>query len=136
MNIKEVAKKYGISADTIRYYERIGVLPPITRDEKGYRSFTEKDLNWVYFVKVLRQAGVSIEGLADYTKLSAKGGATLEARREILVDHLEGIEKEIADLKEARDYLKYKVDSFYGHIAEYEKNKLNINQSSENSKKG
>lgn len=45
MNIKEVSEKYGISTDTLRYYERIGVIPPMNRDEKGYRDFSEKDLN-------------------------------------------------------------------------------------------
>ncbi len=129
MNIKEVAEKYDLTADTIRYYERMGVIPAVTRDEKGYRDFSEKDLNWVYFVKVLRQAGVSVEGLADYVKLSEKGGETLEARRDVLTEHLERIEKQITELSEARDYLKYKVDSFYTHIAEYEKEKLDIDNS-------
>ncbi|WP_413538800.1 MerR family transcriptional regulator [Enterococcus malodoratus] len=63
MNIKEVSEKYDLTPDTLRYYERIGVIPPITRDKNGYRDFSETDLNWVYFAKVLRNAGVSVEGL-------------------------------------------------------------------------
>lgn len=83
MNIKEVSEKYDLSADTLRYYERIGVIPPITRDKNGYRDFSETDLNWVYFAKVLRNAGVSIEGLIDYASLSREGGETLGARKAI-----------------------------------------------------
>lgn len=126
MNIKEVSKKFGISADTIRYYERIGVIPPVKRDERGYRDFTETDMNWVYFAKVLRKAGVTIEGLVDYGKLSQQGGKTLETRRQILSDQLEEINQHIKDLEEASNYLQYKVDSFYTHMAEFEQKKLQI----------
>lgn len=124
MNIKEVSEKQDISTDTLRYYERIGVIPPVTRDKNGYRDFTEKDLNWVYFAKVLRQAGVTIERLVDYTNLSKQGGKTLETRKAILADQLDDINKNIEELEEARDYLKYKLDSFDTHMVEYEKEKL------------
>lgn len=126
MNIKEVSEKYGISTDTLRYYERIGVIPPVNRDEKGYRDFSEKDLNWVYFAKVLRKAGVTIEGLVDYGKLSQQGGKTLETRKQTLTDQLEEINQHIKDLEEARGYLQYKVGSFYTHMVEFEKEKLHI----------
>lgn len=126
MNIKEVSEKFELSTDTLRYYERIGVIPPVTRDKNGYRDFTEQDLNWVYFAKVLRKAGVTIEGLIDYTNLAKQGGETLEARKALLSDQLDDINQKIDDLMEARDYLKYKVDSFYTHIASYESEKLNI----------
>ncbi|QQP70101.1 MerR family transcriptional regulator [Carnobacterium sp. CS13] len=133
MNIKEVSEKYSISTDTLRYYERIGVIPPVTRDKNGYRDFSEKDLNWVYFAKVLRQAGVTIERLVDYTNLSKQGGKTLETRKAILADQLEDINKSIEEFEEARDYLKYKLDSFYTHMVEYEKEKLKIeNDQNEN----
>ncbi|MGX7196577.1 MerR family transcriptional regulator [Enterococcus olivae] len=126
MNIKEVSERYGITTETLRYYERIGVLPPVTRDKNGYRDFSDKDLNWVYFVKVLRKAGVSIEGLVDYAKLSQQGGETLETRKTILSDQLEEINHRIRDLEEARDYLQYKVESFYTHMAKFEEEKLEI----------
>lgn len=133
MNIKEVSEKYSISTDTLRYYERIGVIPPVTRDKNGYRDFSEKDLNWVYFAKVLRQAGVTIERLVDYTNLSKQGGKTLETRKAILADQLEDINKSIEEFEEARDYLKYKLDSFYTHMVDYEKEKLEIeNEQNEN----
>ena len=131
MNIKEVSEKFGISADTIRYYERIGVIPPVTRNESGYRDFQEKDLNWVYFAKVLRQAGVTIEGLIDYAKLSQQGGETLEARKTILVDRLDEVNTHIEELIEARDYLKYKVDNFQEHMVKYEEEKLKIDNQTE-----
>lgn len=126
MNIKEVSEKYELSPDTLRYYERIGVIPPITRDKNGYRDFSEKDLNWVYFAKVLRNAGVSIEGLIDYASLSREGGETLVARKAILQEHLDDAEEKIKALEEARDYLKYKLDNFDTHMVNYEKEKLMI----------
>lgn len=126
MNIKEVSEKYNISTDALRYYERIDVIPPVNRDKNGYRDFTEKDLNWVYFAKVLRQAGVTIERLVDYTELSKQGGKTLETRKTILADQLNDINISIQEFEEARDYLKYKLDSFDTHMLEYEKEKLGI----------
>ncbi|MBO0452268.1 MerR family transcriptional regulator [Candidatus Enterococcus murrayae] len=127
MNIKEVSEKYDLTPDTLRYYERIGVIPPIARDKNGYRDFSDTDLNWVYFAKVLRNAGVSIEGLIDYTRLSRDGGETLGARKAILQEHLEEAEEKIKALEEARDYLKYKLDNYDTHMVAYENEKLKIN---------
>ena len=83
MTIKEVSEKYDISADTIRYYERIGLLPPIPRKSNGIRDFDEVSCNWIEFVKCMRSAGVEIEALIDYIKLFYQEG-TAEARKEIL----------------------------------------------------
>ena len=126
MNIKEVSEKYDLTPDTLRYYERIGVIPPITRDKNGYRDFSETDLNWVYFAKVLRNAGVSVEGLIDYASLSREGGETLGARKAILQEHFDNAEEKIKALQEARDYLKYKLDNFETHLVNYENEKLRI----------
>ena len=60
MTIKEVSEKYNISADTIRYYERIGLLPPIPRKANGIRDFDEVSCNWIEFVKCMRNAGVQL----------------------------------------------------------------------------
>ena len=61
MTIAQVSQKYGISADTLRYYERIGLLPPVGRTKSGIRDYTEEDCNWVNFIKCMRSAGLPVE---------------------------------------------------------------------------
>ncbi len=61
MNIKKAAEMFDLSVDTLRYYERVGVIPPVQRNESGYRVYTTNDLNWIYLAKHLRNAGLSIE---------------------------------------------------------------------------
>ncbi len=69
MLIAEVSKKYDIAADTLRYYERIGLIPPVNRNSSGRRDYTEEDCNWVYFIKCMRSAGLSIEVLVEYVTM-------------------------------------------------------------------
>ena len=72
MMITDVSKKYGISVDTLRYYERIGLIPPVNRNESGYRDYTEEDCEWVYFAVAMRSAGISVEALIEYVDLFQK----------------------------------------------------------------
>ena len=69
MTITEISQRFGITTDTIRYYEKIKLIPPIKRNSNGIRNFTEEDCNWVYFIKQLRSAGISIETLVEYVSL-------------------------------------------------------------------
>ena len=84
MQIAEVAKRYGISVDTIRYYERIGLVPHVTRLPNGIRDFTEYDCGWVEFIRCMRESGVQIEALVEYVALFQEGEHTAAARLEIL----------------------------------------------------
>ncbi|EVB11894.1 MerR family transcriptional regulator, partial [Staphylococcus aureus] len=70
MKTKEVVALMNISQDTLRYYEKVGVIPPVNRDENGYRIYNDSDLNWIYLVKNLRNAGVSIESLIEFCRLA------------------------------------------------------------------
>ena len=72
MTITEVSKKCDISADTIRYYEKIGLIPPINRNKNGIRNFTEEDCKWIEFAKCMRNAGLSIDALSQYLVLFQK----------------------------------------------------------------
>ena len=81
MRIAEVAEKYDISADTLRYYERIGLLRPVRRNTGGVRDYSEDDCMRIGFVKCMRGANVSIEALIEYMQLLDEGDATLEARK-------------------------------------------------------
>ena len=72
MTIAEVSKKVNLSADTLRYYERIGLIPEVNRTESGIRNYTEEDLGWIEFSKCMRNAGMSIEALIEYIKIQKR----------------------------------------------------------------
>ena len=84
MRIAEVSKQFGISADTLRYYERIGLLSHVHRNESGIRDYGEQDLARIRFVKCMRGANVSIEALIEYMQLFAEGDSTVAARKALL----------------------------------------------------
>lgn len=120
MTIKEVSEKYDISADTIRYYERIGLLPPIPRKSNGIRDFDEVSCNWIEFVKCMRSAGVEIEALIDYIKLFYQEG-TAEARKEILKEQRDRLQKKIDVMNLVIEHLNKKVDRYEEIIIPAEK---------------
>ncbi|MDT2524331.1 MerR family transcriptional regulator [Enterococcus raffinosus] len=86
MNISEVAEKFDMTPATIRYYEKQGLIPPITRNSVGVRDFEEEDISWVEFIKCMRDSGLSIDSLAKYSELYQQGSATLIERKKILID--------------------------------------------------
>ena len=86
MRIAEVVEEYGLSANTLRYYERIGLLRPVRRDASGVRDYGEEDCARISFVKCMPGANVSIEALIEYMQLFDEGDSTLEARRQILIE--------------------------------------------------
>lgn len=86
MTITEVSKKYDISADTLRYYERIGLLPPVPRTKSGIRDYDEDSCRWIELMKCMRSAGVQIEALIEYVALFQQGDSTLEARKNLLIE--------------------------------------------------
>ena len=84
MTIKEVSEAYGITADTLRYYERIGMLPPVTRTGGGIRDYTEEDRAWLELVLCMRSAGLAIEAITQYVRLYREGDGTMRDRLELL----------------------------------------------------
>lgn len=89
MNISEAAAKSELTPVTLRYYERIGLIPPVKRKKGGVRDYQEEDLGWIDFIKCMRSAGLSIESLIDYVDLYKQGTDTAEARKEILLEEKE-----------------------------------------------
>ena len=108
MTIKEVSEKYDLSADTIRYYERIGLIPHVPRKENGIRDFDEAACGWVEFSKCMRNAGVQVEALIEYVDLFFKEG-TEEARKDILVEQRARLQEQYEQLKATMDRLDYKI---------------------------
>lgn len=113
MNIKKVSEQLGISSDTIRYYERIGLVPAISRDKNGVRNFTDIDIQRLDFIKCMRHAGLSIESLHEYMHLySLNDDRTIPARKRILEEKAEKLDERIASLQETRAYLQHKIDVY------------------------
>lgn len=108
MTIKEVSEKYDLSADTIRYYERIGLIPHVPRKENGIRDFDKAACGWVEFSKCMRSAGVQVEALIEYVDLFFKEG-TEAARKEILIEQRARLQEQYEQLKATMDRLDYKI---------------------------
>ncbi|MCU2053264.1 MerR family transcriptional regulator [Enterococcus faecium] len=112
MNIKQVSEEKGISADTLRYYERIWLIPPVNRTKGGIRDYTEEDLKWVDFTICMRNAGLSIESLIEYIRLSSEGEATVFERRKLLIEESELLTKKIAEMQECLERLQGKIKKY------------------------
>ena len=112
MTITEVSKKYDMSADTLRYYERIGLLPAVPRNKSGIRDYDENSCGWIELMHCMRAAGVQIEALIEYVKLFQQGESTVEARKQILVEQRELLKGRIAEMQKALNRLDGKIDHY------------------------
>lgn len=120
MTIAEVSRLYDISADTLRYYERVGLLPSIGRTSGGIRNYTEDDCNWVEYIKCMRSAGVSVETLVEYVALFHQGVATIPARKNLLLEQREQIVARINELNTVLAKLDWKLDGYEERMLKYE----------------
>ncbi len=113
MNIAEVSKKYGLTSDTLRYYERIGLLPPVSRNKSGNRDYSSEDCQRIEFVKCMRSAGLSIETLIKYSSLLAQGDETLKEREELLVRERNSLEERISVMQNTLARLNHKIELYH-----------------------
>jgi MerR family transcriptional regulator, aldehyde-responsive regulator len=121
MKIAEVSEQYGLSADTLRYYERVGLIPPVNRSESGIRDYNELDLRRVDFIKCMRSAGLPVEVLIEYIALVQKGDKTIEARKEILVEQRELLVARMKEMQKTLDILKRKIEVYENAVLKKEK---------------
>lgn len=112
MTIAEVSKKYDISADTLRYYERIGLIPPVNRTSGGIREYTQEDCEWVEFAKCMRGAGLPVEALIEYVSLFQQGEDTAEARKLILVEQRDQLAEKLQEMQRTLERLNSKIDRY------------------------
>ena len=120
MTISEVSRKYNITADTIRYYEKEGLIPAVPRDKNGIRDFDENSCGWIEFIKCMRSAGLEIETLKRYVSLFRQGTKTVKERKILLEEQREKLLKKQEDIKATLDRLNYKIEKY----EEIEKGKL------------
>lgn len=121
MTIAEVSEKYGISQDTLRYYERIGLIPSVHRKKNGIRDYTEEDCNWVGFIKCMRGAGLPIEVLIEYVGLSQQGDETVKARKKLLTEQRKQLMARMEDMQVTLERLNYKIANYEQKIVKEEK---------------
>lgn len=112
MNIAEVSQKFELSPDTLRYYERIGLIPPVTRRHNGIRDYSEEDCQWVQFVKCMRAAGLPVEVLSEYIALFQQGEATIQIRKGLLVEQRAQLMQRIDEMKKMLARLNVKIERY------------------------
>ena len=112
LTITQVSKKYDINPDTLRYYERIGLLPTIPRKSNGNRYFNEGMQGWIEMIVCLRHSGVPVEKLIDYADMLRAGDSTLHAREDLLKEQLQELEDKKKDLNRSIDRLKHKISLY------------------------
>lgn len=121
MTIAETSKKYDLTPDTLRYYERIGLLPGVNRNKSGLRDYTEEDCRWVEFIKCMRNAGLPIEVLIEYVNLFQKGDETVVARKELLIEQRNYLVEKMEDMKKTIERLNGKIDRYENTVVKKEK---------------
>lgn len=112
MTIKEVCEKYDITPDTLRYYERVGVIPEVTRTAGGIRNYTETDIGWVENAICLRSAGVPVEMISEYVRLCKIGDETFEARCNLLKEARAEVEAVKKKYDDELNRLSYKIAKY------------------------
>lgn len=112
MTIKEVCEKYEIAPDTLRYYERVGVIPEVGRTKGGIRDYSDEDLKWVENAVCMRSAGVPVEMLIEYVKLFREGDSTIAARRDLLLEARAEVQKNLDKYLATMDKLNYKISRY------------------------
>lgn len=120
MTIAEVAKKFDLTPDTLRYYERIGLLRNISRSAGGIRDYSDEDCRWVGYMKCMRAAGVSVETLIEYVKLFDQGAATISARKKLLMEQREQIVARINEMNDTLAKLDWKLDGYEERMLKFE----------------
>lgn len=112
VTIKEVSQKYNISSDTLRYYERVGMIPPVTRTAGGIRDYGESDLGWVELALCMRGAGLPVEAMIEYIKLCQQGDSTIEARMLLLKEQMETLLEQKAQIESTIKRLDFKISRY------------------------
>lgn len=112
MTIAEASRQYGLSADTLRYYERIGLIPPVPRNKSGIRDYDQESCQWIELMKCMRSAGVQIEALVEYVELFRQGDATLEARKALLMEQRDQLVARMEEMQASLDLLNQKIDRY------------------------
>ncbi len=128
MKIMEVSQQFSLSSDTLRYYERIGLIPPVNRNGSGIRDYNELDLRRVEFIKCMRSAGLPVEVLIEYVALVQQGDETIEARKEILKEQRELLMTRMQEMQNTLDILNHKIEGYENAVLKKEKVMIQVEE--------
>ncbi len=112
MTIAEVSRQFDITPDTLRYYERIGLIPPVPRTKSGIRDYDQTSCSWIEFIKCMRAAGLQIEALIEYVALFQQGDSTIGARKALLLEQRDQLEERIATMQQTLERLNHKIENY------------------------
>ena len=112
MTIREVSEKYGVTPDTLRYYEKIGMIPPVTRNASGIRDYTAEDIRWVELAKCMRASGLSVEAMVQYVRLFRQGDETIPTRLELLLSQKKELLEKRQKIDDALAWLERKIERY------------------------
>ena len=121
MTISEISKIYDLSQDTLRYYERIGLIPTIKRTNSGIRDYSEDDCRWIEFIKCMRGAGLTIEILIEYVSLFQEGESTESLRKDLLIEQRDLLVKKMEEMKKTIERLNHKIEIYDESLSKKEK---------------
>ena len=119
MTIGEVSKKLDIPIDTLRYYEKIGLIGPVPKTKSGIRDYDDISIRQIEFIKCMRSANLTIEEIIKYMNLFKEGDKTLKERKQILVNQRENVIKQIEELKKVKERLDHKLELYDEQLLEY-----------------
>ncbi len=125
MTIAEVSRRYQHSPETLRYYERIGLIPAVGRTKSGIRDYSESDCNWVEFIKCMRGAGLPIESLVEYVALFVQGDKTIPARKLLLIEQRQKLAQRISEMQGVLARLDTKIEGYDSHLLQAERALVN-----------
>jgi MerR family transcriptional regulator, aldehyde-responsive regulator len=128
MKIMGVSQQFSLSSDTLRYYGRIGLIPPVNRNESGIRDYNELDLRRVEFIKCMRSAGLPVEVLIEYVGLVQRGDRTIEARKEILKEQRELLVARMKEMQKTLKILNHKIEVYENAVLTKEKGIVQIEE--------
>ena len=114
----QTVEQSGFSLDTLRYYERIGLLGTVERSHTGHRRFTQHDLDWLLVLRCLRDTGMPIAEMLRFAELVRSGEGTFAARLTVLEQHDAQVEAQIAHLRQQQELIHHKIDFYRSALAE------------------
>jgi DNA-binding transcriptional MerR regulator len=126
MKIAEVSERYGLSPDTLRYYERIGLLPSVNRSESGIRDYSEADISRIEFIKCMRSAGLPIDVLIEYMDLVQQGDRTTQVRKEILMEQRRQLLSRLAEMQKTLEVLDRKIAMYENAAVKQEQPRIPV----------
>ncbi|MBR6165032.1 MAG: MerR family transcriptional regulator [Clostridia bacterium] len=119
-SIQEVCSKTGLSAHTLRYYEKEGLLTNVSRSSGGFRQYSDEDLEWLGLICCLKNTGMPLQEIARFVQLAHQGNSTLRERVGLLKDHREKLISRMEEMQRYLDKITWKVDFFSAKLREYE----------------